>query len=108
MICPMKAARIVREARRRANLSQAELAARLGTTQSAIARWEAGRTVPSFDAVVAAVRAAGLEFHYSIALPDPDHDLLIADALRKDPEERIADLASRVAADEVLRGAAVR
>jgi ribosome-binding protein aMBF1 (putative translation factor) len=34
-------------ARRRAGLSQAELAARMGTSQSAIARLESGQTLPS-------------------------------------------------------------
>jgi ribosome-binding protein aMBF1 (putative translation factor) len=34
-------------ARARAGLSQAELAARMGTSQSAIARLESGRTLPS-------------------------------------------------------------
>lgn len=80
----------------------------MGTTQSAVARWEAGRTTPGFDSVVTAVRAAGLELHFSIAAPDPDHDLLIADALHRSPVERIRDLESRVAAEQLLRGAAAR
>jgi len=52
---------VVREARRRAGLSQAELAKRLGTTQSAIARLERGRSEPSFSKVVAAARACGID-----------------------------------------------
>lgn len=104
----MIGARIIREARRRAGLSQRELADRLNTTQSAIARWETGRNVPSFDAVVRAVRAAGLEFHYSIAQPDVDHDRLLADYRRLSHEDRIADLLARLEAERLLRGAAAR
>ena len=35
------------EARKRAGLSQAEVARRMGTTQSAVARLESGRVLPS-------------------------------------------------------------
>ena len=40
---------LIREARRRARLTQSELAMRAGTTQSAVARWEAGRSLPSLE-----------------------------------------------------------
>jgi transcriptional regulator with XRE-family HTH domain len=58
----MRGGTVLREARRRAGLTQVELAARLGTTQSAVARLERGVTEPSFARVVAGVRACGLEF----------------------------------------------
>lgn len=64
---------IVKEARRRAGLTQAELAARVGTTQSAIARLEAGATAPALERVDALVRACG--FSLAIELDgsiDPD------------------------------------
>ena len=53
----------VREARRtrRRRLSQRELAERAGTTQSAIARIETGRSTPSFDTVLRLVRLCGLD-----------------------------------------------
>lgn len=57
----MRGGTLVREARRRAGLTQAELAERLGTTQSAIARLEGGGAEPSFERVVEAVRVCGLE-----------------------------------------------
>lgn len=50
---------LIREARKRAGLTQAELARRAGTTQSSIARWESGRTQPGFDTVRRLVRASG-------------------------------------------------
>lgn len=52
---------LVREARRRAGLTQRELAERAGTTQSAIARLEGGHTSPSFETVLALVRHCGLD-----------------------------------------------
>ena len=51
----------MREARRRAGLTQRELALRLGTTQSAVARLERGGEDPSYQRVIEAVRACGIE-----------------------------------------------
>ena len=66
---PTLPAQLIREARRRAALSQAELAARAGTTQSAVARLEAGKAAPRFDRVVDLVAACGLELRVSIREP---------------------------------------
>jgi transcriptional regulator with XRE-family HTH domain len=71
---PSFGARLVREARKRRGLSQAELAARVGTTQSAVSRLERGRSDPRFDRVVELVAACGLELRFSIrepSLPGP-------------------------------------
>jgi len=46
-------------ARARAGLSQAELAARMGTSQSAIARLESGRTLPSAKTLIRFAEATG-------------------------------------------------
>jgi transcriptional regulator with XRE-family HTH domain len=68
---------LVREARRRAGLTQAELARRVGTTQSAIARLERGRAEPSLERVQALVRACGLELLSSL-VPADDSDWSVA------------------------------
>jgi transcriptional regulator with XRE-family HTH domain len=65
----MDGASLVREARRRADLSQSELAARSGTTQSAIARLERGRSSPSFRRVTQLIEACGLELRVRLAEP---------------------------------------
>src|SRR5438270_657417 len=52
---------IVREARRRAGLTQRELAARAGTSQSAIARLERGRQIPSVETLTMTARAGWLD-----------------------------------------------
>ena len=46
-------------ARQRAGLTQAELAARMGTTQSVIARLESGRTLPSMKTIARYAAATG-------------------------------------------------
>jgi ribosome-binding protein aMBF1 (putative translation factor) len=46
-------------ARARAGLSQAELAERMGTSQSAIARLESGRTLPSAKTLIRFAEATG-------------------------------------------------
>jgi transcriptional regulator with XRE-family HTH domain len=43
----------IRAARRRAGLSQAELAAALGVRQSSVSQWERGSTRPSTDHLLA-------------------------------------------------------
>ena len=57
---------LIKEARRRAGLTQVELAERANTTQSAIARWERGRVDPGFDTVRRLLRLCG--FHLEVAL----------------------------------------
>jgi transcriptional regulator with XRE-family HTH domain len=65
---------LVREARRRAGLTQAELASRAGTTQSAIARWESGRTAVSLDDVRRLVCLCGFDLEVMLA-PRDDSDM---------------------------------
>ncbi|MBI5456531.1 helix-turn-helix transcriptional regulator [Candidatus Kaiserbacteria bacterium] len=51
--------RAVLDARLKRGLTQAEIARRAGTTQSAIARFEAGRTNPTLDFASRVARAVG-------------------------------------------------
>ena len=51
----------VREARERAGITQAELAARIGSTQPAIARLEAGGVTPNLDTLRRIASALSLE-----------------------------------------------
>jgi predicted transcriptional regulator len=87
---------LIRESRRRASISQSELARRLESHQSVVARWETGATNPDYDTVVKAVRATGHELVVSISRSD-DHDLtLIRRELRLDPHERMTRLVGTV------------
>jgi transcriptional regulator with XRE-family HTH domain len=65
---------LIREARRRAALTQAALAERAGTAQPAIARWESGRTAVSLDDVLRLVRLCGLDLELAL-VPRDDSDL---------------------------------
>ncbi len=84
------------EARKRAGITQTELAARLGTHQSVVARWETGRSQPSFENVRRAVRASGLDLVVGLAAFD-DHDLaLIRRELRLLPSQRLSGMVDAV------------
>ena len=74
---------LIREARRRAGLTQAELAFRAGTSQPGIARWESGRTAVSLDDVLRLVKQCGFDLEF-VLLPRDDSDIAQA--------ARLADL----------------
>ena len=87
---------LVREARRRAGLTQTELAERAGTTQSAIARLESGRTSPALEQVERLLRLCGFQLIVELA-PYDDSDIVQAEAqLRRTPEDRAHRLATTV------------
>jgi len=58
---PITAGALLRQARRGAGLSQVELAARAGVTQSVISAYESGHREPSLPTLAALVEAAGYE-----------------------------------------------
>lgn len=63
-ITPARRARpgeLIRAARAEAGLTQRQLAQRVGTTQSAIARWESGSETPRLDRLDSVLRACGIE-----------------------------------------------
>jgi transcriptional regulator with XRE-family HTH domain len=82
---------LVREARKRASLSQRELAERAGTTQSAIARIETGRSTPSFDTVLRLVRLCGFDLDIMLVERDASDWVQARELLQMPPAERVAD-----------------
>lgn len=81
---------IVRDARTAARLSQAELARRLGTTQSAIARLEADGANPRIETLKRALRACGRELLVEAQPVNTSVDeTLVARMLQVPPGERI-------------------
>ncbi|MGD0153034.1 MAG: helix-turn-helix transcriptional regulator [Thermacetogeniaceae bacterium] len=54
-----KLASLIIRLRNKAGLSQAELARKIGTTQSAIARMESGKVVPHLESLAKIARACG-------------------------------------------------
>ena len=87
---------LVKEARRRAGLTQADLAQRAGTAQPAIARWESGRTAISIDDVVRLVRLCGLDLEFSIVDRD-DSDITQAARLKNLTGQQRIDRHQRLA-----------
>ena len=63
-------------------MSQRELAARLDTSQSVVARWENGTRSPTMETVTRALRACGFELGISIS-PHDDYDMILAERERR-------------------------
>jgi transcriptional regulator with XRE-family HTH domain len=99
----MTSAHVIRIARRRAGLTQVELAVRLGKSQSEVGRWERGETKPSFETLQRIVHACGLELTASLSVADdsyvPDIDQMLALSAR----ERVVRGADRAIAMRRLR-----
>ena len=91
---------LVQEARRRAGLTQRELAARVGTSQAAIARIERGRQDPSLKTLERMVAACGFDLRFELVPHDAHDERLIEATLALSPEQRLR------AVEEVTRVAA--
>jgi DNA-binding XRE family transcriptional regulator len=63
----LRLAQKLRRLRETSNVSQKELAARIGTTQSAIARTESGRHVPSLDLLQKLALALGARMKFALS-----------------------------------------
>jgi transcriptional regulator with XRE-family HTH domain len=82
--------KVIRDARTAAGLSQAELANRLGTTQSAIARLEADGANPRIETLARALRACGRELLVEARPVNSSVDeTLVFENLRLTPAERL-------------------
>lgn len=57
----MDSAALITEARYKSGLTQSEIADRAGTSQSAVARYESGKSSPSASTMTRLLRAAGFE-----------------------------------------------
>jgi transcriptional regulator with XRE-family HTH domain len=60
---------VLREARRRAGLSQVELARRAGVTQSVVSAYESGARQPSVPTLARLVGATGFELELQLRPP---------------------------------------
>lgn len=85
----MKASDLLRRARQAAGVTQAQLAERLGTAQSVVARWESGSRSPSFDTIIRALRACGFEPQVELAERDLGEEALLQQWLKMSPVERL-------------------
>jgi len=92
----MVSGELIREARLRAGLTQAELGERIGLQQSVIARWERGAVIPSFETLRQAIRGCDLELSFHLSKLDESTPMVIDEHLKMTPAERFADLLERV------------
>ena len=80
---------IVQRARLYAELSQTQLAERIGTTQSAVSRWERGHDEPRLSTLAQICRACGLQLGL-VTEPDDVDRAQIRQHLAMTPADRLA------------------
>jgi predicted transcriptional regulator len=88
-------AALLRKARTRGGLSQRDLAARAGTSQSVVARIEGGLTDPSSETLRRLLRAAGMEVRCLLEpLPVTGSHMLedVSRILAMTPEDRLLEV----------------
>jgi transcriptional regulator with XRE-family HTH domain len=85
----VKSATLLREARLRAGLSQAELADRAGKPRPHITRYEAGTVAPSLDALLELVRACGFDVSLDLVALDDSADQGLVELQQLSPERRL-------------------
>jgi transcriptional regulator with XRE-family HTH domain len=101
----MKGGQFVREARRRAGLTQDQLAARVGLSQPTIARIESGKISPSFERLTSLVRAAGFDLVVHVVPLDDDNFVLAQQNVQRSPEQRLQAVLSTLEFAEAGRQA---
>jgi len=87
---------VLLEARRRAGLSQAELARRAGKATSVIGRWERGEVDPSLETLRQVICACDLDLMPRLVPRDTEQDATIDAALDLTPTQRLEQLAAWV------------
>lgn len=80
---------LIRSARTDAGLTQATLAARVGTTQSVVSRWESGADEPRLATLTRIMRACGLALTLAVEPDDVDR-AQIQQHLAMTPAQRLA------------------
>lgn len=86
----VEAATILRTARRRAGLSQRELAERAGVRQPLVSRIESARQQPSLPTLQRLLAACGYQLSANLEpLPDPGDLSLIEATLPLTPQQRV-------------------
>ncbi len=89
------AGHLLREARKRAGLTQRELARCAGTAQSVVARIERNRSSPTWGTLLELIRAAGFELNCQLTPATASDSHMLADVARilsLTPEERLDEV----------------
>ena len=90
----MTSGTLIREARLRAGLSQAELSERSGKDRAQIARWEADVVQPSFETLRELIRACGLDLELNLVsyAVDERETKQLRQSLLRTPQERLSTM----------------
>ena len=92
----VRGADLIREARLRAGLTQAELSNLTGRERSVIARWEQGAVSPSFDNMLEVIEACGFELPLVLVPRETALDDRLEKNLKLSPERRAQRLLGRL------------
>jgi transcriptional regulator with XRE-family HTH domain len=110
MLTSMSPSTLIREARKRAGLTQVQLAERAGVAQSVIARLERGDGNPTFETLERVLHAAGhrLELHAVEQGLTTVDESLIRQQLALPPVERLRSMERQLASAQLLAEAGRR
>ncbi|MEJ7569225.1 MAG: helix-turn-helix transcriptional regulator [Gaiellaceae bacterium] len=92
----MRGSDLIREARLRAGLTQAELATLSGRERSVLARWEQGAVSPSFDNMLDVIEACGFELPLLLVPRESSLDDRLEKNRKLSPERRAQRLLAAV------------
>ncbi len=100
----MRGGQLIREARLRAGLTQADLAERTGRERSVIARWEQGAVSPSVDNLLAIVEACGYDLPLVLIPRDTSHHETLDKMRMLSPERRLERFFAKRKAEDAASG----
>ena len=80
---------LLREGRRKAGLTQRQLAERAGTSQAAVARYERARAMPDIETLQRLLEACGLELRFRVEPLDGTRDRQIREAIARPAKARL-------------------
>lgn len=85
----MLSGELIREARLRAGLTQADLGERTGRDRAIIARWEKGAVTPNVETLVELIRACGFDLPLELVPYDPQGGHQLRKNALLSPERRV-------------------
>ena len=100
----MRGGELIREARSRAGLTQAELSERTGRDRSVIARWEQGVISPPIESLLACVHACGFDLPLVLVPLDESADRELHDSIMATPGERVTRMLEQLGQTRPQKG----
>ena len=88
-------ASLIKQARTRAGLSQAQLAERSGKAKVQIGRWETGVVAPSLDTLLELLRACGFDLSLTLQRYEPVDDGRLVALQQQSPGARVERMLRR-------------